>query len=127
MAQHGAFGAPGRARGIDDRRDVVRSALGNAALRFGGLHRVHQCSFAVVSKGQQQRANRVSTFLETLCAVRPCDKKSGRRVLQKIGELRSGVSGVEGHKDRTQAQCGEIQQQRFGRLVDLGKQAVSGT
>jgi len=101
VGEHRPLGAPGRSRGVEDRREVVRSARDR--LEFGGL------AFEIV-KG----------------AVAGREDQSRFGVLDEPSQLDGCIGGVERDVDQPGLEAGQIEQGAFDRLFRLDEDSLPG-
>ena len=120
VAQHGALGAPGGARGIDDGGEVVRAArrrgVEGRGRRRGCLERA--ASLGIHRHGLHGPAARVHARL------RHEERRLG--VAQEVIHLGGRVGGVQGHVHSACLQAAEIERHRLGGLRRLRHHPVPG-
>ena len=124
MRQHRAFGAAGRARRVEDRRQVVRQRRrryrsprprrkrGRAGCRFSPARREHR------------RLGRSATNRRRVLGRADDHARFG--VAEEISEFALLVAGVQRQIDKTCAQACEIQRKCLPALLDLHCDAIAG-
>jgi hypothetical protein len=121
VAHHGALGAPGRARRVEDRRQfmVLRGDGREVGVQAGRA--VGQGAFALLAEAQDMRR----TGLEGVLLAGTADVHAWFGIGYEIFDFVAGVGGVERQVDGARAQAGEIQEDRLGRLLDLDRDPVT--
>ena len=125
LRQHGAFGAPRGARGVEEGRKILTVAVDGleaVGLAGGG---VAEAARAIRVERQKLRAESLGDRAQPGLALGPADHQRRAAVLDEIGQLVDGVAGVERQKDHPGLHAGGIERQRLGRLVDLRRQPVA--
>ncbi len=120
VAQHRPLAAPGRAAGVEDRRQVValarRRRVGGAEMR----RPLEQAAAAVVAEGEDPGRSRGEGELGGPDEIlRRADEDGRFGIADEIGDLVALVGGVERQVDMAGAQHREVEQQRLDRLLDL--------
>ena len=128
VAEHGALGAAGGARGVEDGREVVLAArhvdvAGRGGLRPWPSRLPSPCSPRV---SDVRHAELRGQLRHRLLELGPADEQGRLGVAQEVADLARGVGGVERQVDGAGAQAAEIEHQRLGALLDLGRDAVAG-
>ena len=126
VAEHGALGAPRRARRVEDGGEIVgapvdigeRGRRGRALFGEGAVvvraERLDRAHTGLLSHGQQRVAPR---------GIAHEDRGAGVR--QEVGNLVRRIGRVQRQEHRTGAHAGEIEEQRLGRFLHLHGDAVS--
>ena len=127
VAEHGALGAPGGARGVDDRRDLIATDGCHRFKRRCLIHSLAQAALSGPVQGEQCRACRLGSFTQGGFTVRSGDEQPWLRITQKIGHLGWGVGCIQRHVDGAQTQRRQVQQQGFWRFIDLRQYPITMT
>ena len=125
VGQHGALGAPGGARGVEQRREVVVTDRHDRRLQRFLVESIDQIALTV---GVQRRdLGRSDAERRDLGAPGRVAHDQGRLgIAEEIVELRERVGGVQRQVDRATAQAGEVEQQVRDALLDLDRDPVAG-
>ena len=123
MRQHRALAAPGRAAGVDDRREVVGLLDGDLMPVALSGRPLQQAAAAVVVKGEHMR-HRATGALRAISAD-PADVAARTHDERRLGiadevlDLAALVGGIERQVDEAGAQHRQVQHQGLDRLLGL--------
>ncbi len=125
VAQHGALGAPGRARGVEDRREIVGGASERHEAVTRRPHPLGERAIALPAEGLQPRLTGCCGGGQRRRArgVRHDDPRLG--IGDEEAELVRRVGAVERQQDRARRQGGEAERDRLGGFLDLHRHPVA--
>ncbi len=122
VRQHRALRAAGRARRVDDRREVVRPRRDGVERFLPSGRAIEERAFAVTERQdgrlRPQRRDGLRRF-------GPADDDARLGVTEEIGELALLVARVERKVDEPGPQAAEVEGERFPALVDLRRDPVA--
>ena len=125
MGQHGTFGTPSGAGGVEDRGRVLG---GGCEDLFGVLAAAEQGPFAVGTERLDDDAGlfrlRPSRVLGG--TLRAADQDTRTGIGEEVVHLGAGVGSVQRQEDPADLQCGQVQGQGFRRFLHLHRHAVTG-
>ena len=125
LGQHGALGAPGGTRGIEQRREIIGPPLGIGEFRLLAAGALDEASATPGVEGLQGSAARPGDGLDRL-VPRGIDDHQGRLgIRDEIVELGDGIGRVERQEDHPRPCRREIEDDRLGTLLDLDGQPVA--
>ena len=127
MRQHRPFRAAGRARGVEDRRQIVACARDRLERGRRGGDSPGEGSIALHAEAfdprqaelQRERPDR----LELIGAA---ENERGLGVAEEIFEFGKRIGGVQRQEDRAGAKARERDHDHVGRFVDLRRDPVAG-
>ena len=127
MAQHGALGAAGRARRIENGREIVPAELriGEVPGLCPGL--LHECPVAL--DAQRKDVSHLVALAQIRHGVEPIrhgDYGRGLGIADEIIHFRQRIGGVERQIDGAEPGAGQIKRDGFRAFVDLDRDAVAG-
>ena len=125
MAEHGAFGTPGRSRRVQHAGEIIGAARHRCQL-VGCTGLVRQAPRAVGVEGEERDGLVAGGDGERLDPRTVTDEDGGLGVADEVLDLGWGVPGVEGDEGEAGTHTGEGERERFGGLLHLDGDAVAG-
>ena len=127
VRQHRALGAAGRARGVEDRRQIVGSARDRLERRGRRGDLLGEGSISrdaeALDRGQAELRCERSQGSEP---IGPAERQRGLGVAEEIFELGERIGGVQRQKHGAGAKAGERDHDRVGGFLDLRRDPVAG-
>ena len=127
VGEHGALGAPGGARGVEDRGEVAggsRQRREGIRLRRGGIDQ--RAASVVVKFHYVRHAGLCRQFVGQRARLRPADEQAGFRIAEKELQFVALIGRVERQEHHAGANRRKVEHQRFRGLFHLRRNAVAG-
>jgi len=125
MAEHRAFRAACRARGVEDRGEIAGGSRNGLERSGFGVRGLHQGSGARAVERQQDGIICFRDCRQLGLGTGIADDKARFGVADKIGDLGRRIGCVQRQEHRTGTHTGRIERQRLGRFLDLDGDPVS--
>ena len=122
VGQHRALRAPGGARRVEDRGEVVGPAVDRGERGRGIADAVGERAVALSVEGLEAGRQRREAF----GAARIADEQRRARILDEVRDLVRGIGGVERQEDDAGSEGGEVEGEGLRCLLDLHRHPVAG-
>ena len=127
MRQHRPFRAAGRARGVEDRRQIVACARDSLEHSRRGGDSPGEGSIALHAEAFDPRQAELQRERpDRLDLIGAAENERGLGVAEEIFEFGKRIGGVQRQEDRAGAKAGERDHDHVGRFVDLRRDPVAG-
>jgi len=126
VTQHGALGPARGARGVEQRREIVRGPRNGREVRRLAGREIVQRSFAVGVHGQQARAVVLGDRRQCVRSFRIAEQQARRRVPGEVADLVGRVGGIERYQHDAGLNAGDVDRERVRRFRDLHGEPVAG-
>ena len=125
LGEHRALGPTSRARGVEERREVIRLAFDRIENRRLPGREIRERTTAIGCECLQDASRRVRKWFQLADSPRIADQDGRAAIAEEILQFCRGIGRIQGKEYDTRLYASRIERQRHGGLLDLDSHAVS--